>query len=117
VSEEHIKKIEISTRVQASGSGFYRHRAGRIAASQCFAAFHTNLAQPSQSVMKTIYYPGLYKVNTKATRYGQTHESDAITAYNASMKACHVNLEVSKCGLFINEKNSFLHAIPFFRVV
>ena len=42
VSEEHIKrkrKIEISTRAQASGCGFYRHRAGRIGASQCFPAF------------------------------------------------------------------------------
>lgn len=68
VSEEHIKKIEISTRTQASGSGFYRHRAGRIGASQCFSAFHTNLAQPSQSLIKTICYPSLYKFNTKATK-------------------------------------------------
>lgn len=64
VSEEHIKKIEISIRTQASGSGFYRHRAGRIGASQCFSAFHTNLAQPSQSLIKTICYPSIYKVNT-----------------------------------------------------
>ena len=66
VSEEHINKVEISTQAQASGSGFYRHRAGRIGASQCFSAFHTNLAQPSQSLIKTICYPSLYKVNTKA---------------------------------------------------
>ena len=116
VSEEHIKKIEISTRAQASGSGFYRHRAGRIGASQCFSAFHTNLAKPSQSLIKTICYPSLYKVNTKATKYGQKHESDAIKAYETSMKARHVNLEVKKCGLFINKENSFLHATPDFLV-
>ena len=53
VSEEHIKKIEISTRAQASDCGFYRHRAGRIGASQCFSAFHrTNLAQLSQSLLR-----------------------------------------------------------------
>ena len=28
ISEEHIKKIEISTQAQASSSGFYRHQAG-----------------------------------------------------------------------------------------
>ena len=98
VSEEHMDKVEISTRSQASGSGFYRHRAGRIGASQCSSAFHTNLAQPSQSLIKTICYPSLYKVDTKATRHGQKHESDAIKAYEASMKARHVNFEVRKCG-------------------
>ena len=112
VSEEHINKVEISTRDQASGSGFYRHRAGRIGASQCFSAFHTNLAQPAQSLIKTICYPSLYKVNIKATRYGQKHESDALKACEASMKARHVNSEVKKCGLFINKESSFLHATP-----
>ncbi|XP_078382523.1 uncharacterized protein LOC144665209 [Oculina patagonica] len=116
VTEEHINKVEVNTRDQASGSGFYRHRAGRIGASQCSSAFHTNLAQPSQSLIKTICYPSLYKVNTKATRYGQKHESDAIKAYEASMKERHVNLEVKKCGLFINKENSFLHATPDFLV-
>ena len=116
ISEEHIKKIEISIRAQASSSGFYRHRAGRIGASQCFSAFHTNLAQPSQSLIKTICYPSLYKVNTKATKYGQKHESDGIKAYETCMKARHVNLEVKKCGLFINKENSFLHATPDFLV-
>ena len=116
VPEEHISKVEISTRAQASSSGFYRHRAGRIGTSQCFSAFHTNLAQPSQSLIETICYPGLYKVNTKATRYGQKQESDAIKAYETSMRACHVNLEVKKCGSFINKEHSFLHATPDFLV-
>ena len=84
ISEEHIKKIEISTQAQASSSGFYRHQAGRIGASQCSSAFHTNLAQPSQSLIKTICYPSLYKVNTKA-KYCQKYESGAIKAYETSM--------------------------------
>lgn len=67
-------------------------------------------------MIRTICYPSLYKVNTKATRYGQEHESYAIQAYEASMKACHANLEVKKCGLFINKGNSFLHATPDFLV-
>ena len=53
-------------------------------------------------------------VNTKATQYGQKHESDAIKAYETYMKVCHVNLEVKECALFINKENSFLHATPDF---
>lgn len=47
----------------------------------------------------TICYPSLYKVNTKATIYGQKKESDATKAYEASLKVCHVNLGVKKCEL------------------
>ena len=32
-------------------------------------------------MIKTICYPSLYKVNTKATKYDQKHESGAIKAY------------------------------------
>ena len=49
-------------------------------------------------------------------KYGQKHESDAIKPYEASMRASHVNLEVKKCGLFINKDNSFLLATPDFCV-
>ena len=116
ISEDHINKVEINSRTQANGSGFYRHRAGRIGASVSSAVFHTNLAQPSQSLIRTICYPGLYKVNTKAVSYGQKHESDAIKAYEAAVKANHANLEVQKCGLFINKGKAFLHATPDFLV-
>ena len=116
ISEDHINKVEINSRTQANGSGFYRHRAGRIGASVSSAVFHTNLAQPSQSLIRTICYPSLYKVNTKAVRHGQKHESDAIEAYGAAVKAKHANLEVKRCGLFINKGKAFLHATPDFLV-
>ena len=49
ISEDHINKVEINSRTQANGSGFCRHRAGRIGASVSSEVFHINLAQPSQS--------------------------------------------------------------------
>ena len=116
ISDEHVNKVELNTRDQASGSGFFRHRAGRIGASESHAAFHTNIAQPSQSLIKTICYPSLYIVNTKATRHGKRHESDAVNAYEAAVKTGHVNLTVKKCGLFINKEHEFLHATPDFLV-
>ena len=54
ISDEDVNKVELNKRDQASGSGFLRHRAGRIGASESHAEFHTNIAQPSHSLIKTI---------------------------------------------------------------
>ena len=116
ISDEHVNKVELNTRDQGSESGFFRHRAGRIGASESHAAFHINIAQHSQSLIKTICYPSLHIVNTKATRHGQRHEGDAVNAYEAAVKTGHVNLTVKKCGLFINKEHEFVHATPDFLV-
>ena len=42
LSDEDIQSIEKETVDQASGSAFFRHRAGRIGASKCRAASHTD---------------------------------------------------------------------------
>ena len=114
ISVEDINLVEMDTRSQAKGTGFFRHRAGRIGASVSGAVFNCNLAQPPQSLIKTICYPHLFKVNTKATRYGCNHEDDAIKAYQAEMERTHVNFKLTRCGLFINEQHPFLHATPDF---
>ena len=67
ISLEDINQVEIDTRSQAKGTEFFRHCAGRIGASVS-GAVNCNLAQPPQSLIKTICYPHLFKVNTKATR-------------------------------------------------
>ena len=54
ISDEDANKVELNKRDQASGSGLLRHRAGRIGASESHAEFHTNIAQPSHSLIKTI---------------------------------------------------------------
>ena len=113
-SEDQIKLVEKNTQAQSKGVGFFKHRAGRIGASISGAVFHSNLSQPSQSLIKTICYPSLYKINTKATRHGCKHEGDAIKAYETVMKKSHVNFQVMKCGLFINKDHPFLHATPDF---
>lgn len=114
ISEENVGKIEMDTRDQAKSSGFFRHRAGRIGASVCGAAYHSNLAQPPQSLIKSICYPRLFKVSTKATRHGCKHEQNAIKAYTEHMKTRHTKFEVKRCGLFVNKDYPFLHATPDF---
>ena len=43
ISDEQTKRVEKATRSQAKGSGFFKHRAGRIGASASGVAFHSNL--------------------------------------------------------------------------
>ena len=66
ISEEHIQTIERDTITQSKGKNFFRHRLGRIGASQNKSASHTDPAYPSQSLIQTICYPELHKLNTKA---------------------------------------------------
>ena len=66
------------------------------------AVCQTNPAQPSQTLIKSICYPNLFKVNTKAVIYGCKHEADANKAYEAEMIKSHVDFKLSQCGLVIN---------------
>ena len=114
ITAEEMKLIEEDTRSQSQGSSFYRHRAGRIGASISKAASHTTPAQPSQSLIKTICYPNIFKFSTAATEHGCKHESIAIKAYEKVMKEKHIKFHVRTCGTFINQQYPWLHATPDF---
>ena len=92
-SSEEISQIEKDTQNQAKRSGLFTHRAGRIGASLSGALCHTNPAQPSQSLIKSICYPHLFKINTKAVTYGCKHEDDAIKAYEEIMAMTHTDFK------------------------
>ena len=78
---------------------------------------NVNPAQPSQSLIKSICYPHLFKVNTNAAvTYGCKHEDDAIKAYEQTMAMTHTDFKISKCGLVINEEYPWIHATPDFLV-
>lgn len=114
ISAEQVKLIEKSTVEQAKNNAFFRHRSGRIGASKCHAATHTNPAQPSQSLIKSICYPHLFRFSTTATIHGCKHEDLAIEAYTTHMQQEHLNFKVIKCGTFIDSVYPFLHATPDF---
>jgi len=114
ITKEKIDQVQKDTISQSSGANFFKHRAGRIGASQSKAAAHSDPALPSQSLIQRICYPELHKVNTKAVRHGCKHEASAISAFEESMKKTHTNFKVIKCGLFINEENPWMHATPDF---
>ena len=114
VTEEHVSLIEKETITQSKGSAFYQHRAGRIGASKCYAACHTDPALPSQSLIKTVCYPDIFRFSSAATRHGCEHEDQAIQEYEKQMKLKHENFKVVKCGTIINKEYPYLHATPDF---
>ena len=114
ISLEDIASIERDTVEQSKSNAFFRHRSGRIGASKSRAACHTNPSQPSQSLIKSICYPHLFRFNTAATIHGCKHEETAIQAYSSYMKQSHVNFKVTKCGTYIDPEHPFLHATPDF---
>ena len=114
LSDTDIRLIEKDTINQARGNSFYRHRAGRIGASRSRAANHTDPSQPSQSLIKAICYPNVFRFSTAATRHGCDHEEPAILKYEEQMKMRHRNFKISKCGTIISKEYPFLHAAPDF---
>ncbi|PFX11696.1 hypothetical protein AWC38_SpisGene24478 [Stylophora pistillata] len=118
ITVEERRLIEEGTRNQSQGSSFYHFRAGRVGASISKAASHTNPAQPSQSLVKTVCYPDIFKFSNAATEYGFKHESIAIKAYQMVTKEKHTNFDVKTCGTFINKKypGCTLH-LTFFVIV
>ena len=116
ISEKEIETVEQDTRTQAKGPGFFRHRAGRIGASVCGAVYHTNLAQPSLSLIHSICYPHLFKLNNKAINHGCKYEEHAIKTYEQYMALHHLNFEMKRCGMFINKEFPYIHATPDFLV-
>lgn len=87
ITEENIALVEKDTHSQAECSSFYRHRAGRIGASMSGTPSKCNLAKPPLSTIRTICYPHLFKVNTKAIKHGCKYEDIAIKAYAEMMSS------------------------------
>ena len=107
LSDNEITQIEKDTRTQSQGANFFKHRAGRIGASQSKQASHTDPALPSQSLIQSICYPGLNKLFCKAIQHGCEHEAQAISAFEEVMKEQHINFKIVKCGVFINNNTGY----------
>ena len=93
ISDADRSLIEMDTRDQANGTAFFRHRAGRIGASQSFDVAHTNSTMPSQFLIKSICYPQLFKFTSKATDYGCQKEG---------LKCiCHKNVKILQLQILV----------------
>ena len=112
ITEEQAKNIEAATRDQVRSKEWFCYRAGRVTASKFKAAAHTDLSQPSQSLLKAICYPDSYRFSTVATRWGCVHESTARDAYLVRMVKNHLNFTIHDRGLVIHPQYPHLVASP-----
>ena len=102
MSSEEILQIEKDTQNQAKGSAFFDIERVRIGASVSGAVCRTTPAQSSQKLIKSICYPNLFKVNTKAVIHRCKHEADVTKAYEVEMIKSHADFQLSQCGLVIS---------------
>lgn len=65
------------------------------------------------SLVKSICYPQLFKVTTKATKYVCKNEAKAINAYTTAISGS-AQIKVTKCGMFIDKNRPWMHATPDF---
>jgi len=112
ITNEQARNIEASTRDQAQSKTWFHYRAGRITSSKFKAAAHTDLSQPSQSLIKCICYPESYRFSTKATKWGCEHERTAREAYFHKVANNHLNLTITARGLVIHPEYPHLGASP-----
>ena len=112
VTAEMADMAEKETRKQSNCKLWFKYRAGRITASKMKSVCRTDPASPSQSLVKSICYPEVYRFKSKATDWGCKHEQTARDSYFSEMKKSHDGFQVSESGLVLNSQWPHLGASP-----
>ena len=112
ISKDQQSAVEKATKMQANSKDWFLFRAGRITASKVYNVCHTDVALPSQSLIKSICYPESYRFSSVATSWGCDHEKIAREMYETDLKDGHKNVVIEDSGLHISIKNPFLGASP-----
>ena len=110
ITDDMAKAVELETRKQHKTNLWFKYRAGRVTASRMKTVCHTNMTNPSQSLVKGICYPEAFTFTSKQTNWGCKHEKQAREIYKK--KSDHTNLQVTESGLFINPLWPFIGASP-----
>ena len=109
--------LEHATKNQNGCLEWFEHRVGRITASTCYAATHTNVKCPSQSLIKQICSTQYNKVvMVPALEWGKNNEEVARKAYSKQQSDSHPGFNCSAMGLVINPKYPHLGASPDGRI-
>ena len=112
LTDKMVGSVEMETRDQSKSNLWFTYRAGRITASRMKSVCHTDISNPSQSLIKTIVYPESYKFTSKATSWGCRHEKTARNFYSKKMMENHPMFNVRDSGLTLNPKWPYLGASP-----
>lgn len=112
ISSEQARKLEESTRKQSQSKLWFKYRAGRVTASQFKAAVHTDITQPSQSLIKQICYPESHRATSEAQEWGLKHEKTARDIYCSAVEKKHLNFTIELRGLVVHPEHPHLGASP-----
>ena len=104
VTAEMADMVVKETKKQSNCKLWFKYRAGRITASKMKSVCRTDPANPSQSLVKSICYPEVYRFKSKATDWGCKHEQTARDSYFSEMKKSHDGFQVSESGLVLNSQ-------------
>ena len=91
---------------------WFEQRAGRVTASKLHSALHTQLSNPSVSLIKSICYPQKVKLLSDACAYGCKHEDEARSIYSEVMKSNHSSSTLKPSGLLLDPSSPFVGASP-----
>ena len=111
VSEEEVVNVEKRAKQQCKDKLWYDFRAGRITASNMKPVYTTDMANPSQSLVKKICYPNK-TVKTEATKWGIENESVAKSAFIKRFSERHENAVIDESGLLISVEKPYIAASP-----
>ena len=109
MSKEDNDFIERSTREQGNSMLWYSLRVGRITASIAHNVLHTNMENPSASLLLKMCTPGK-RINTPAISWGRDNEGKAVQALLMELAKVHKNVSICKTGLRLHPKYNFIGA-------
>ena len=110
VNCDEALKIEEETKMQSDSALWYCHRRLRITASNFGKVSKRRPTTPVANLVKTLLYSR--RVETKALRWGNTHEDDARRAYQQSLLVSDNSAAVSSSGLVIDTTEPCLACSP-----
>ena len=112
ISQEDVDLVERHTREQAKSDLWFQARAGVVTASRFKACCHTDLSQPSKSLILQVCYPQKNKFSTEATKFGCENEKLALSNLENYLKNEHKDVKIKESGLIRSCEFPFLGATP-----
>lgn len=111
ISEEEASNLEKLTRKLSPCVQWSAHRSGRLTTSNFHGVYHTNVSNPSVTLIRKImnYMP---IVETPATKWGKSKEETTLNEYQGSMQKHHSGFLVRHSGLVVNFAYPTLGASP-----
>ena len=112
VTKSEALYLELATRKQSASLEWFEHRIGRITASTAYQVLHTNIDQPSSSLLKQICSTEHSNVTTAALEWGVKNEETARSSYSAKQATMHTQFSCTPAGLVVNPEYPHLGASP-----